>query len=886
MAGLHFYNLDLHTHTPASKCYLDKKQTALEIVQAAQAKGLDGIAVTDHNTAEWIDIMKKAAEGTGLVIFPGVEISLGEGHLLAIFDPSVNQKQVENLLGAVDITADEYGHSETVTTKSLYDVVDKIHERGGLAVLAHIDQHKGVFHDGVKPKDGCKVIVAAPLSKMLNEAAYDAVECANDTLPDGFDEAHQVKRKPAFYQASDNPDPRSPTKHSLEGLALRYSKFNVDQINLEGLRQCFVDPETRIRSMNVDVNTAIPRIVSMAIGESGFLGRQKFEFHEGLNSLIGGKGVGKSLAIEFLRFGLEQSSNDADIRRDHIKKLNKRLMPGNSIEIVYQMPNGVQFQITRVFEGADEKDSLDIQGTTTCINLSTGEQYSGDIPRTFQILAYSQTEVINIAEDKTAQLGLIDQFIDTRDSEQEIVQLSEKLRENDTNLDKSLQAKEKLEECEREINTLKLKIGEINNALLNPLFKQMKAGEAKKDALEAYKQFASNLGEQLKGWVSELDDTDLPETPEDLSEDVLLNTQIKKAEQLRGRVAKIIAGLVADAAKAENDIAASAEIWMPEFEKTRSEYNQLLKEIGGDQQDKERERKRLDKRKNENDKEAAQYRSQRDALQSIWDERQRLLDRLEKVYEKIYKTRKDKYDQLTGLSENKLNLVLTHAADRSAFEEKLVDLLKGGAAAPTVSDRKKIAQNITPRRFVELVIDRKSHDLAGEAEIGESLAKRVIEKLRSSDDFSEVLALQHNCYPGDVPSIHYCKEGGEYAELSELSIGQKCTALLIIALCDGSMPVVIDQPEDALDIISVWEDIAKKLRRGKNSRQFILTTHNSSVAVSADSDQFIILKAGANSGRVVAAGAIDRPEVKQAVIDHMEGGKEPYRLRSKKYNLD
>ena len=161
----------------------------------------------------------------------------------------------------------------------------------------------------------------------------------------------------------------------------------------------------------------------------------------------------------------------------------------------------------------------------------------------------------------------------------------------------------------------------------------------------------------------------------------------------------------------------------------------------------------------------------------------------------------------------------------------------------------------------------------------------MIEKLWSADDFTEVLALQHNCYPSDVPSIRFRKEGGVYDDLTELSIGQKCTALLIIALCDGTMPVVIDQPEDALDIISVWEDIAKKLRRGKNSRQFILTTHNSSVAVASDSDQFIVLKAGATSGRIVASGAIDRPEVKKAVIDHLEGGEDPYILRSKKYNI-
>jgi hypothetical protein len=212
-------------------------------------------------------------------------------------------------------------------------------------------------------------------------------------------------------------------------------------------------------------------------------------------------------------------------------------------------------------------------------------------------------------------------------------------------------------------------------------------------------------------------------------------------------------------------------------------------------------------------------------------------------------------------------------------------LLRSGQNSPSVADRSKIAKNIMPRRFVQLIMDRNSTHLAEEAGITELWANRIIEKLWSNDDFTEVLALQHNCYPKDVPSIRFRKEGGIYDDLTELSVGQKCTSLLIIALCDGTMPVVIDQPEDALDIISVWEDIAKKLRRGKDSRQFILTTHNSSVAVAADSDQFIVLKAGANSGRVVASGAIDRPDVKKAVIDHLEGGEVPYILRSKKYNI-
>jgi ABC-type Mn2+/Zn2+ transport system ATPase subunit len=125
-----------------------------------------------------------------------------------------------------------------------------------------------------------------------------------------------------------------------------------------------------------------------------------------------------------------------------------------------------------------------------------------------------------------------------------------------------------------------------------------------------------------------------------------------------------------------------------------------------------------------------------------------------------------------------------------------------------------------------------------------------------------------------------------FDELSSLSVGQKCTALLIIALVEGDHPVIIDQPEDALDVVSVWEDIAKKLIGRKNFKQFILTTHNSSVAVAADSDQYIILQSNAIEGQISIKGAIDRKEVKDSVISHLEGGPEPYNLKRKKYNQD
>ena len=42
--------MDLHLHTPASSDYQEPQATTLDILQRAEARGLDLIAFTDHNT--------------------------------------------------------------------------------------------------------------------------------------------------------------------------------------------------------------------------------------------------------------------------------------------------------------------------------------------------------------------------------------------------------------------------------------------------------------------------------------------------------------------------------------------------------------------------------------------------------------------------------------------------------------------------------------------------------------------------------------------------------------------------------------------------------------------------------------------------------------------
>ena len=72
--GATWLKADLHIHTPAS---VDFHDTAFphDVVRIALEKGLNLIAVTDHNTASWSDRVVEAARDTSLTVFPGVEIS-------------------------------------------------------------------------------------------------------------------------------------------------------------------------------------------------------------------------------------------------------------------------------------------------------------------------------------------------------------------------------------------------------------------------------------------------------------------------------------------------------------------------------------------------------------------------------------------------------------------------------------------------------------------------------------------------------------------------------------------------------------------------------------------------------------------------------------------
>jgi hypothetical protein len=144
--------IDLHVHS----CYsYDSPSSPREIILYAKRKGLDGVAVTDHDTLKGAIKASKLSGKKGLVVIPGMEVTTLHGHVLAL---NVAAFIPPNL--------------------SLVETVERIHEAGGIAIAAHplvfIKSYIRQSIASVSRLDGVEVINASAfpffLSTRLNRA--------------------------------------------------------------------------------------------------------------------------------------------------------------------------------------------------------------------------------------------------------------------------------------------------------------------------------------------------------------------------------------------------------------------------------------------------------------------------------------------------------------------------------------------------------------------------------------------------------------------------------------------------------------------------------------------------------------------------------------------
>jgi hypothetical protein len=172
----HWHLIDLHLHTPASNDYEEPEVSYLDILRRSHETGLEIIAFTDHNTVagyrhmqeevrqlELLEELKRLTDNERqrlteyrkllkkVLVLPGFEFTATFGfHILAIFPPSKDYREIEHLLLSMNIPAEKLddGSSNVGATVDVLTAYRTINNAGGLVIAAHANSTHGVAMRG------------------------------------------------------------------------------------------------------------------------------------------------------------------------------------------------------------------------------------------------------------------------------------------------------------------------------------------------------------------------------------------------------------------------------------------------------------------------------------------------------------------------------------------------------------------------------------------------------------------------------------------------------------------------------------------------------------------------------------------------------------------
>jgi hypothetical protein len=175
--GRKWRRIDLHLHTPGSGDYQEPQVTYLDILRQAEARGLDIIAFTDHNTIAGFAAMRREIEELELLerlgrlqanesrrlveyrrlldkilVLPGFEFTATFGfHILGVFPSDTPVTYLEHLLLSLNVPMAllPAGSSTVGATSDVLTAYQQINQSGGLVIAAHANSGNGVGMRGM-----------------------------------------------------------------------------------------------------------------------------------------------------------------------------------------------------------------------------------------------------------------------------------------------------------------------------------------------------------------------------------------------------------------------------------------------------------------------------------------------------------------------------------------------------------------------------------------------------------------------------------------------------------------------------------------------------------------------------------------------------------------
>lgn len=853
--------------------FRDEESYNNAIIQACKQQGIEVIAVTDHYHVRSAKGLWQTAKNAGLHVFPGFEAKTKEGvHLLCLFDASRAAEELERVIGNCGIC-----DLNALSPTGEHDVLECIERArnkcNAVCIAAHIASEGGLL----KVLQGQARINTWRSPHLLACSLPGPVRDAPDDLRPILENKNQYYRRDRPIAIINAQDVCGPEDLAQPGTSC---SIKMSEISVEGLRQAFLDPASRIRLASDLPPEEHIELVAMA-WQGGFLDDQAVHFNENLNVLIGGRGAGKSTVIESLRYVLGLDPLGKDARKIHEGIVRQVLKSGTKISLLVRShrPAERMYRIERTVPHPPVV--RDMQGQI--LNLTAQDI----IPR---VEVYGQHEISELTRSPEKLTQLLERFVA---GDQQLAHRKQEIRrELERSRMRIVEARNEIQGIEERLASLPAMeetLRRFQEAGLEDRLKEQSLLVREEGVLKILQQRVTPFREILEQLRRKLpiDRSFLsPEVLEALPGKDILTAASAVIERLSPELETTARQMDEALDRADQGIAAVLQRWDAHKNTLQGAYERILRELQKSRIDGEefiRLRHQIEALRPLQEGQSALKRD----LTELEAHRRSLLAEWEDTKAGEFRHLERAAKKITRQLSNRVRVQVSFEGNREAFLEFLRDHISG-RLSETLDILRKL-DSLSLKEFVDAI--REGRDvLAQKFGIPASQADRIaqtspetvmqIEEL----DLSSTTRIELNLVADGQSPI--------WTPLENLSTGQKATAVLLLLLLESDAPLVVDQPEDDLDNRFITEGIVPKLREEKRRRQqFVFATHNANIPVLGDAELIVGLRPSGEAGQGHAdipaeyMGSIDARSVRELVGEILEGGKEAFEMRRLKYGF-
>ena len=845
------------------------------------------VGLADHGSVDTSKTIRDYLTQSGIVVFPGFEIASSEKiHMVCLYPENTTDAQLNQFLGQLmgESSSQLHGDPTHPSSLSCEEIAKKIlDEQNGFWYAAHATGKNGLLRLS-RAGDNYSHL-------WRNQNLVRAIQIPGE-IEDLNVNGNQDLEK--YKQIIENKNPNYKREKSIVVINAKDISHPEDisnpsasccikmtDANFHAFKNAFKDPQSRIRLNHEIPNEPISSIKSIRWRGAGLFDDQKLAFSDNLNAVIGGRGTGKSTLIESIRFVLDIRS-PGDDNRQSAQNIQASNLSNSQVELTVRCgsQHGETYIISRRF------------GEAPVVKKENGE-VSQMTPQDLlpEIGLLGQNEILEFEKNESAKLALLEKFLpNTQEFSDRIGEAKIKLSKN---REKIIHAQRDFDDIEQRINQearLKEQKQQYQNLGIEQKLRNSSLLEKETHIRERVDDQLNRVKDWLNKYTSIFDLNFLEDKNiENLPAKEFISDIRNDLEQLKTSLDSLFSKASQEVEKTKLSYQSRQEIWKKQSNKIRDQINHAIaqlpnqegrsgREIGNNYEKIISALILIEQYKEE-------YQRQEKLITVLESERDSLLEEYRDTAFGRFNVMNEGMEEL---NKEKLNGKMRISVSRCKNIKSLKQFMRnlGGVGKAKIKWLDDVEEQIDLKEWSQWIKEGekdKFKDKYGKLGLSGLTIDRLI-----AINHKQRLELEEIELEDTVEiELNVAHEGDpeRYVPMENLSIGQKCTAILNLLLIELNDPLVIDQPEDHLDNSFIAERIVSELRNLKTSRQFLFATHNANIPIFGDAELIVVLESEESKAKLKNLGSIDNSDISSQAAQILEGGKAAFDMRKEKYGF-